>query len=1065
MSTPSRSGRPLVISCAFALAEAYFGVCDTDHAQLLLTGRIDMWSGYWQLDEDDRRRVGDLLRHRGDDLASLEVFNKAVRELGSAGELEGYRLSDNEVNPLHGLPPRTHADRLLAKLADLRNRPILPTAKPGRYLTTLRSGGSASAEAAYDLSDLPNPQVISLPITTAPHLQSVEISVDELRKMAGRIDVARGESHRQERVDALFAQLIGPDGQTVTDSLRVQAGGVIDPLIAPTGFGKTVLLEVLGTLAAEKGIQTALVVPSRVNALSLAFQIQKNLTLLGITGSCTPLVSPKGAMKDAEKIAAAGDSFGDWAYDRLAYGCALSASTETEEGVDAWSPGHEPCRDLRLSQRNGRRHACPWRGTCGKFRLMRDAVSADVIVTAHATFCAGSMHIPLATEHGVSDQMSVEEFLLRRCQLVVVDEVDQFQRSVIDKSARHLDLAKGRQRTHIHRLDDEFRNIFGHVLPESDGEVRAILSDVRLLSEHYIANLVKEWIPPVRPARRGYRIDHWLVPRGNDAWITARLLGLPADGRRVTQDEVEGLQALFAAPNARPVEALPLANLTPDEAAETRVRITASLMAISAGCRVGTLMPHKVALSEALQVVVPDEKTRGMLVDRLIRRAHLEPLRRKLSELFYHTPHLRALGAEAAETIADALGGFTRWDAMPASPLGRLFFAFKERFDAERPEQTTLSVAAFGGDPHGYVRYLGELTARGHARVPRAVLGLSATCYFPGAPHHHVLTEPTWFVPDTDASGVTIHDARVFTTESAVRISGVQGRQRESNLAEVGEGLYRLKLVNRLRDLVQQRDARNAPGRDRILVATTSYDSVLTLAEGMVRAGAPKGSLCLLARSEKEFTVRNSRWHVLPADQVEHFPSTGAEILIAPLAVVERGANILDGGMSALGAIYMVVRPVPVLDEPAELLAHINHRLWSDTLKAEPNHREPLDQLEHRMRRAGQHFEEIVRSAQYFRSLPEWVQLGVVAEIMVGLIQLVGRARRGGTPGEIYLVDDAFFDPSGRSDLPSLVGRIRNRWQAAGELDRLLSLYGPTLQAFFDFADRMGRTTSHGDHP
>ncbi|GAA0950920.1 hypothetical protein [Nonomuraea longicatena] len=1059
MIAPRKKSRPLVVSCAFALAEAFFADCTAMRAQLLLTGRIDVWSGYRQLNEEDRERLSTLLRHRGDDLASLEVFAKALRELGSTDELDGYRYAGGSVIPIHGLRPRDHADRLLGKLTALQGNSLLPIAKPGRYFTTLRS--STAVEACFDLTDLSTSRTSAPQVRSAPRVGQVEIPVDELSKMAGRIDLARGESHRRKRVDALFANLSGFGG----DVMVIQSGDVIKSLMAPTGFGKSVLMEVLGTLLAEKGVPIALVVPTRVGALELAFHIESNLRLLGIDGSCTPLVSPKGVMKDAEELAKTNQAFGDWAFERLAYGCALSGATETEESVDTWSPGREPCRDLRFKHRHGRRHACPWRDGCGKFRLMRQAVTADVIVTAHATFFSGGMHIPLDAGHETTDQMSVEEFLLRRCQLIVIDEVDQFQRSVINRSARHLKLAEGRRSTPIHRLDDDFRSIFGNVLPESDGEVRAILSDLRLLSEHYIANLAKGWMPPVRRSKRTYRTDHWLVPRGYDAWIVARLLGLPDSGRPVTSDEVEALQAIFGAPDARSVTPLPLANLGADEAAEARAKMTVSLTAISAGCRTGILMEHKQALAEALRLVITDDQTRGTTVDRLVRRAHLEPLRRKLSELFYHTPHLRSLGADAAETIADALGGFSRWDAMPASPLGRLFFAFKERYGEEAPEETTLSVAAFGGDPHGYVRYLGELTARGQVGVPRAVFGLSATSYFPGAPHHHVFTEPTWFVPDTDASGVTIHDARVYTGDGAVRISGVQGRQRELNLADVGEGLYRLKLAGRLRDLAAQRVARGTPGRDRILVATTSYDSALILAEGMLRAGAPQGSLALLSRAGQEYTARDTRWHVLPADRVQTFPETGAEILIAPLALVERGVNILDGEVSALGAIYMVVRPIPILDEPAELLGHINHRLWSDTLRTDPDARDALDRLDERMKQAGRHFEEIVRSAQYFRSLPEWVQLGIVAEIMIGLIQLVGRARRGGTPGEVYLVDDAFFDAGGRSDLPHLIARLRERWQDTGELARLTTLYGPTLLAFFDFADRMNRLTSAGDLP
>jgi len=1031
------------------LAEVFFGICDVEHAQLLLTGRIDAWPEYWELAEPDRGRICALLRHRGDDLSSLEVFAKAVRELSAANELDGYRFDGDQVVSIHGVHPRIHADRLLTELDRMRRRPSLPLARPGRYYTTLRT--APISEGVIDLSGMERPRHDPAILTTAPAVPKVELSAAELCEMAERIDEARGQSHRHTRLKALFAHL--------PESMPVRAGGEIQSLIAPTGRGKSVLMEVAATLAVAKGVPAALVVPTRITALSLARQIEENLALLGIDGSCTPLISPRGAMADAAKLAANGDPFGDWAYDRLSYGCALPAATESDAAVDTWVPGAEPCRDLRFKHRHGRRHACPWRDGCGKFRLMREAVRADVVVTAHATFFMGDMHIPVQTEDGVSDRMTVEEFVMRRCQLIIIDEVDQFQRSVIDKSARHLELAKGRRSTPLNRLDDDFRAIFGNVLPESDAEVRTILSELRLLSEQYIANLAKSWMAPARDAR-SRRADHWLVPRRNDAWLTARLLGLQPDDRSVTPEEVEGLHALVGAPDARPVAPLPLAHLTAEQADAVSGRITGALREISEGCRNKTLPAHKGELNDALSPVVPDDAERGLVVDRLIRRAHLEPLRRKLSELFYHTPHLGAMGADAAETIAEALGGFRRWEAMPASPLGRLFFAFKERFDEDNPSEAALSVAAFGGDPHGYVRYLGELTARGHAGVPRSVLGLSATSFFPGAPHHHVFGEPTWFVPDADDRGVTIHDARVYTSDKALRISGVQGRQRELNLAAVGESLYRLKLAGRLRELARRRDERGTPGQDRILVATTSYGSVPILAEGMLRGDAPKKSLCLITRDEPEPGLDDSRWHVLPADQVERFPATGADILIAPLAVVERGANILDGELSALGAIYVVVRPVPIIDEPAELLAHINHRLWSETWSS----RTPPERLGRRVEQAGRHFDEIVRNAQFFRSLPEWVQLGIIAEIIISLVQLVGRARRGGTPGELYLVDDAFFDPLGRADFPGLILRLRERWQAAGWLERLLELYGPTLESFFAFAARTSRVTSGDDH-
>ncbi|MUN36461.1 hypothetical protein [Actinomadura litoris] len=1062
------------ISCALALAEVYFpgmgGKAHEEHAQLLLTGRIDAWPGYWRLAEDDKRRVCALLRHRPDELASAEFFAAALRTAAATGRLPGYhREPDGTLTPDHGLSPLEHAERLLTELSRQRRNGARLTAPaaPGRYRTTLRvlrqGAATTTTRAVYNLTDL-RAGADEIPVVTdAPRRDEVVFGADDLRKMAERIDNARGEGHRLQRVEALFAGLVDRDGDAVAEGLRVGAGGLTKILQAPTGFGKSVLLEVIGTHAAEQHLTTALVVPTRAAALQLAHRIESDLSLLEIDASCTPLLSPAKLMDDAVKAATDDpDGFGAWAYERLAYGCALAAAAETESEVDTWRPGEEPCRELRPSrpgrtETDGAPRACPWRAGCGKFRLMREAVDADVIVTAHQTFFTGRMHIPLetsgATAPGRSDRLSVEEFLLRRCQLVAVDELDQFQAAVIGRSARHLVLADGPRKTPLHTLEEEFRTAFGQIPAEIDGEVRPILSDLQLLAGGYVAGLAHGWLRPVRAHRPGWRTDHWIVPRGHDAWITGRLLGLPPDGRDIAEEETRALHLLYTGSVAEAAGILRLGGgLGEREQRELLAEVSTVLRAVSDGCRDAILPVHLTRLVSLLQPVAADEAQRGLLAERMIRRAYLEPLRRRLQELFVHTSHLRAVGAESADQVADALGGLTAWTAMPGSPLGRLFLAFKERHDPETPRHAKLSMAAFGGDPHGYVLYLGELTARAHAGVPRAVLGLSATSYFPGAPHHHVHTAPTWSVPDADPTGVTVLASQAFSADqSPIRVSGVQGPRRELNVRDLGESLYRATLHPELDRLAVRRRRAGTPGRDLILVATTSYASCLDLAEGMARAGAAPGSLCVVARRGDERAMTDSRWHTLTADRVERFPATGARILIAPLATVERGVNILDGTVSALGSIYLVVRPIPILDEPAELLAHINHRLWAAERGGEEH---PQAALRLRISRAGRHFAEVVRSAQFFRSQPDWVQRGVVAEIVIGLVQLVGRARRGGTPGRVHLVDHAFFDTRGGSDLPRLIRALRDEWAASGELDPLLRLYGPTLRAFFEFADR-----------
>ena len=241
-----------------------------------------------------------------------------------------------------------------------------------------------------------------------------------------------------------------------------------------------------------------------------------------------------------------------------------------------------------------------------------------------------------------------------------------------------------------------------------------------------------------------------------------------------------------------------------------------------------------------------DETVRAQVTDRMIRRAYLEPLRRLLFTLVHAAPELHASGIAAATEVASALRQFGTWRAAPYGPLGRVLFAFTELHDDDHPEDTQLRVSGFGGDPHTYVTSLGELTALAHAGHQRAVVGLSATGYFPGAPHHHVGVRPAWWVPDDETGGVVIRAAPVSDEEKRfLRVSGVPLDERARNLVDLGRLLWVKRLSPALRAL--EADPGNAH-RARLLLALTSYDAGRDLAEGISAAGVPADKIVLAVR-------------------------------------------------------------------------------------------------------------------------------------------------------------------------------------------------------------------------
>ncbi len=127
----------------------------------------------------------------------------------------------------------------------------------------------------------------------------------------------------------------------------------------------------------------------------------------------------------------------------------------------------------------------------------------------------------------------------------------------------------------------------------------------------------------------------------------------------------------------------------------------------------------------------------------------------------------------------------------------------------------------------------------------------------------------------------------------------------------------------------------------------------------------------------------------------------------------------------------LIIRPIPLIDEPAELVAHIQARALTQCPGPSSD---PQALLAERRRVAGQYLDEIVRRPPYFQAQPIDVKLSVVAEIINGAVQLIGRARRGGTDATLHLVDGALHDAGGGADFATLILKLRDTWHRAGVL-------------------------------
>jgi hypothetical protein len=247
--------------------------------------------------------------------------------------------------------------------------------------------------------------------------------------------------------------------------------------------------------------------------------------------------------------------------------------------------------------------------------------------------------------------------------------------------------------------------------------------------------------------------------------------------------------------------------------------------------------------------------------------------------------------------------------------------------------------------------------------------------------------------------------------------------------------------------------------RARALLATNSYAQAIQLSNGLVLgASATEEAAAVFAAVPDDLERRallpplSSGVTRIARDQFERFADLGGEVLAAPISVVARALNILSTSgkgrrESAITIVGLCVRPVMPVTEPAELAANIAAFAYRRaTTSSRPT--ELLDQL----RRAAAHRLGVLLTApRQFSALPPEIQRDLVAGLLVDLVQLVGRARRGQTKAELHFIDGALHNIRWNSDLPSLIRLLYESWDDH-ERQLMHQVYGATLAVLLDYA-------------
>ncbi|MFJ5879879.1 hypothetical protein [Kitasatospora cineracea] len=1072
------------VSLAFVLAvtDAYFGYVDglgrrvvpLDQAHVFAAARTDLWESWPQVSRWVREMVGDYWHVRPPELADEKQFRQLACWWAALPE-SLYRIPPDIVPgkaayllASHAQQPLVMAKGLLQEAEEIyyASRGPQPVATAGSW--------EFGKQSVVVISDGEGEEAITpLRVRTAPYRDEVVLSRHRMLRLVSRQAAAdRRNDWKPALMGRFFGRLLDAEDRRIT-RLRMPAGKVT-VTNAPTGVGKSVLLRAAAPMLARHRTGPVAVVVGQIHeSLSntehmrgaedelarhaLAEQIRQDDDLVRKTAAefaaahptlkIVPLVSGYRLAEQAQR-ALLQDR--EQRFEELAYGCDLSTWLVAGDPVQR---GAEPCLSLRPANDPAQgeegepssAYACPRLGVCGKYALIREAVDADVIVTNHHNLLGGMVQVPVQTDKGVLNRISVLEFLLRLCQVLLVDEVDRMQQTWCEMGTDEFTLAS--RGFHNASLLLEVDHQRKHLGAATDRRLIPVLFKARGLGEQFL-NYVLEgdlWLDPAEHDDDERLNSGWHVPGAWDRWLLDKLLHVDVT-QPIDDDVHREFRTIF--PDRRKKKKNP---------PPPRYAHLAALLekAVSRDASHDALPSVKTEIDQALGKLGVPEHERREITNALLVRAWLGSLDRALRHLKGVLASLgRSEQMTAGRDLANALGTFTRNPALPFGPLGYQLIGFKVEKDQRGGGR--LSVQSLSGDPHTSTVQLGGTIALANAGVERSVLALSATAYFPGAAKEHLHTLPAYVMTDATPGSVTARPGNVSSTAdnwTPISIGGQDQADKPAKLYDLGARLWTDRLSEHLRHLEN-----HEPDRARAMVVSNAYSQAMVLAAGIASKIPEPSWIAVVVRKDGPpggVTVPPGVV-MITVDQLEDLPFTHPQVKVvcAPMRLVARALNILvpETDKSALASVWVATRPPADLHSPTAMYAS----LGAAGIAAGRAGPDPARMLALQRRAAHTRMYQLLGASPMLSRLPRFLKLEVLAGILVDMIQLAGRARRGGTPVQLYLVDNAFFATHFGTDYPSLL-RAYYDGLTEDEQYHLRRTYGSTLTAWLDLAHSTDR--------
>lgn len=379
-------------------------------------------------------------------------------------------------------------------------------------------------------------------------------------------------------------------------------------------------------------------------------------------------------------------------------------------------------------------------------------------------------------------------------------------------------------------------------------------------------------------------------------------------------------------------------------------------------------------------------------------------------------PHLRLMNAEGlvSDGVFDSRPSKDQLAILPESLVGRLSGV---RYTVSDEGNVDISQVGFAGTPRLLPQRMTMLSAEAGGSL--AVLLTSATSLLEQSPSFHVNIGPHYVLRRPNAGqGWQKSTYRCLPLPDPnepgrfLKFSGARLADRELILRTMVDQLLRDGALSHVETVLRQNDVVDGIGRKAGFVVN-SYDQCGLLYEHIQSNYANwRGRVRYLVRANP-MSGGMEGGHGITASEVEQLGADRDwDILIFPMNAIGRGVNIVyqfgqRTNKAMIGSLFFLTRPHPRSDSLQLIQGLVGRETESFDRERFSTLAEAFQALRDARKKTTSTIEYLLRLTLSVQRLGEYAK-PFVADLMIIILQTIGRTMRGDCPAFVYFVDAAW---------------------------------------------------------